>query len=214
MESLSYWPHLGWSGSKHEWIFPLTYFSFWRMWLLEKWPHKTSNILQPTLNPRLFTQSIWYFSPAFQTPPFIIKCPLSPHKVSDNNPHPTWIPALLKRKFLRGGYQDWNSGDRAPPSASPSLLWAHNSLPELAEGTHPVWGSPLSWWATLPKGNRKIPNITQKNPTKTKSEQSTSAGNLVFNVKIKDGENFHSPPPKGFMYFKAFLVCLFHQWLS
>lgn len=54
------------------------------------------------------------------------------------------------------------------------------------------------------KGKQKNPQQnTQKNP-KTKSEQSTSAGNLVLNVKIKHRESFHSPSSKSFMYFQAF----------
>lgn len=143
----------------------------------------------------------------------IIKCPLSPHKLSDNNPCPTKHTSQFSPKeFLIGRYQHWKSDDRASPS--PSLLCTHHSFWELAEGTCSMWESHPSWWELFQRETEKPPIKHTKKTPDTKSERSTSAGNLVLNIKIKHRESFHSPSSKSFMYFKAFLVCLFHQWLS
>lgn len=101
----------------------------------------------------------------------IIKCPLSPHKISDNNPCPTKHASQFSPKeFLIGRYQHWKSDDRASPS--PSLLCTHHSFWELAEGTCSMWESHPSWWELFQRETEKPPiKHTKKPPTPNLNDQ-------------------------------------------
>lgn len=131
----------------------------------------------------------------------IIKCPLSPHKLRDNNPCPTKMHPNSLWKTIPHRYQHWKSDNRAPPSPSLLIIHFQTLLRAYTQCEGPISAD----------GQLFQREIEKKNPTKyilKKKQPPNQMRTINFcwksGVQCQGWRKFPLPSLQGFHIFQGF----------